>query len=949
MTERCVGSVLVVGGGIAGMQASLDLADIGFRVYLVERNSYLGGQTAGLNCLACKICSRYFPGNNVLKPVPCGICEFPDLMVNLTHHKNIRILTASETTDVVKNNGTYSVKIKSGTAGDIKKDSEININVGAIILNPGFEQFDARIKKEYGYGVFKKVLTGVEYEKLIRISDASGSGLPQATDGTAPKRIAFVLCVGSRDEKTNLYCSTVCCQASIKQAIMTSEKYPGSEIWIFYMDIRTIAKGAEQYYTKAVDAHKIKFVRARVAEIIETPDTGNLVLRYSGEDGTVAGTEFDLVVLGTGLVPPRRVSSVFEKLGAGMENEGFFRADDFRPLETGVRGIFVAGTITGPKDIPDSIAQGSGAAAKVAAHLLANGFIKSPDDARPCDKGSGEPKIGVFVCDILNGQKNALDIPRLLDHINKMPGVVYSEQCAYSLKTIEEERIAELIKIKGINRIIFASCGQTKDEQLFKNAMSDAGLNAFLLEVFDIYDECCCVHGGNTETVTGKAIELMQMHLARAKLLEPLESRRIPVERASAMVIGGGVAGMTAALDIAEQGFEVDIVEKSDGLGGLLRNMHHVLDNDIKKQLSRLVDQVKSNNKIRVHLHSEIERMTGSAGNFEVLVNGEKTETIKCAVIVVATGATELQPDEYLFGRDTKVLTQLQFEKAISGQTSPAPGFNRVVMIQCVGSREQDRDYCSRVCCLEALKNALLLKKINPQAEITILYRDIRSYGLGEKYYRLASETGVNFINYDAANKPRVSASGDALTVTVYDNIHKENVTLDTDLVVLSAAVVPNPVKSLAGILRIPLDEHGFFMEAHTKLKPVETIANGIFACGTALAPKNIGESISQGSAAAAKAGVILSRGYIEAGGMVAVVDPDKCSICLTCVRTCPFEAPSIDKKHVAEIDKTKCRGCGMCVAACPAKAIKLGHYTDAQIVSGCVALTEKLGGESNA
>lgn len=993
-TSGKIGSVLVVGGGISGMAAALDLADSGFKVYLCETSPGIGGIMAQLDktfptndCAMCTISPRLVDvgshrnivilrnselekvdgsaGNfrTVIKRRPCYVIEekctgcgacaeycpidaIDEYNTALTWRRAAYIpypqsVPKKYAIDREKCIGCGLCQQRCG-AGAIdyrQKEEGIDLTVGAIVLATGVEAYNPTSLSQFGYGEFQNVVTSMEYERLLSSTGPFESTVLRLSDGQPPKNIAFLQCVGSRDEKTNPYCSSICCSAAIKQAIITKEHHMETRIRIFYMDIRTVAKGAEEYFVRAKRKYGIEFVRSRVAQVLEDPKTKNLLLRYVDERGEPVAEDFDLVVLSVGLTPPSSVMRLSDRLGLKLGDGKFFNSKAFAPLESGIDGIYLGGAATEPKDIPDAVAQGGGAAARCASLIHEARGTQVTEKVYPPEKDvSGlEPRIGVFICHCGTNIGAVVNVPEIVEYAKKLPNVVYAERNLYTCSTDTQTRIKEMVEKHNLNRVIVASCTPRTHEPLFQNTIREAGLNPYLFEMANIRDQCSWVHTREPAKATQKAKDLLRMSVARAALIRPLYMKQLKMERKSALIIGGGIAGMTAALDIADQDFEVDIVEKTDSLGGMLRNVHYTLDGDaVQKQLHEVMDKVKKHENIKLHFNSEVIDKGGTFGNYVMTVQTPEGKVqLKCATVIVAVGAQEYRPSEYMYGRHN-IITQSELERRVAAKDMKAKD---IVMIQCVGSREEPRLYCSRVCCTEAVKNALRIKKEHPDTNVWILYRDIRTYGLAELKYREASEKGVKFVMYDVDRKPVVAEKGSSFGVRVFDSVLKEEVEIASDMVVLSSAIVPNPVKQLAETLKIPLDENGFFLEAHMKLKPVATSSEGIFLCGTAQAPKSIRESISQGSAVAAKAGVILARGVVEAGGPVAQIDKDKCSSCLTCVRTCPFSAPFLGLTGVAEIDEAKCQGCGSCVAACPAKAIQLLHYTDPQTLEKCAAL----------
>jgi heterodisulfide reductase subunit A-like polyferredoxin len=451
------------------------------------------------------------------------------------------------------------------------------------------------------------------------------------------------------------------------------------------------------------------------------------------------------------------------------------------------------------------------------------------------------------------------------------------------------------------------------------------------------------VHQQDKEAATEKAKDLVRMAVARASLLDPLQPVTLGLNK-NGLVVGGGVAGMVAAVTLADQGFPVDLVELSDKLGGNALKLRETWKGeDIGKYLEQLVNRVQKHKKIKVHFNSKVSGNTGFVGNFEtILENVEdpaQKSTVQHGVTVVATGGKPFKPTEYLYGEDERVLTHLDFDGRLKENGDAIKKADKAVFIQCVGSREPERPYCSKVCCTHSMESALKLKELNPDMDVYILYRDVRTYGFREDVYKEAREKGVFFIRYSLEQKPQVSNGDGQLKVQVHDPILNRDVVIPTDLLILAAAILPNEAKEVAENMKIGQNAEGFFLEAHAKLRPVDLGSDGLFLCGLAHYPKSIDESIAQAQAAAARAATVLAKDVITLEAVKAVVEPDLCAVCLTCVRTCPYEVPYIGEEGAAVIDPAGCRGCGACVAECPGKAISLQHFTDRQLIAKCDAL----------
>jgi heterodisulfide reductase subunit A len=995
-----VGSVMVVGGGIGGMQASLDLAESGFFVYLVDNSPTIGGVMAQLD--------KTFPTND------CAMCIMSPKLVESGRHLNIRILAHAEVDSLEGESGrfqvgvtkkpryihpdlctgcgecakhcpvsaidTYNEGLSKRTAIYLKYPQAVpkiflidreqcigcglcervclakainysdtltseKIDVGSIILAPGYEVFDARLRPEFGYGVYPNVVTSIEFERLLSATGPHRGHLLRPSDGTIPERIAFIQCVGSRDTNCgNDYCSSICCMYATKEAIIAKEHVNFVTPTIFYIDMRAYGKGFDAYYERAKDEHGIRFIKCMVSRVRERIQTKNLLLSYVSEDGTIEEEEFELVVLSVGMVPSKATVEMVKRMDVALDGYGFCKTRSFEPTATSRPGIYVCGAFQAPKDIPETVSQASAAVADATGKIaVSRGTLVTRKEYPPeVDVGGEEPRIGVFVCHCGINIGGVVKVPEVKEYARTLENVVYVDENLYTCSQDTQEKIKTAITEHQLNRLIVASCSPRTHEPLFQETIREAGLNRFLFEMANIRDQCSWVHMHQKTEATEKAKDLVKMAAANARLIQSLDQLMVPVVP-KGLVIGGGVAGMIASLKLAEQGYEVYLVERESQLGGNLRNLHYTLEREnVQAYLRDLIDQVRNDPSIEVITDGQVVSFSGSRGNFSTgLKVGTSMEyrEIEHGIAILATGAQEWTPEEYQYGEDPRILTQLELEDRIANHPEDVARAKRVMMIQCVGSRDETRPYCSRTCCASAVKNALKIKELNPEAQIYVLYRDMRTYGLLEPYYTKARKEGILFIKYEPEEKPEVKKDGQRLSVLFMDRILKERIALEPDLLILSAAMVPRPNEELATLLKVPRTQDGFFLEAHMKLRPVDFATDGIYMAGSAHGPKLISESISQASAAVARACTILSKEKILVGGVVAVVDGERCAACLTCVRVCPYEVPMINVKGEAEIDVAKCKGCGSCAAECPARAIELMHFRNRQLEAKCEAL----------
>ncbi len=824
------------------------------------------------------------------------------------------------------------------------------LHVGALILAPGYQAYYAELSEEYGYGRYPNVVTALQFERLLSASGPTMGHVQRPSDGRAPRRIAFLQCIGSRD-RSHDYCSAVCCMYATKEATIAKEHDPDLDVHVFMMDMRAFSKGYWSYFERARDRYGIHYTRCRISALREDPATHDLIVHILDEDGAPRDETFDLVVLSVGMEMSESVRELGRRLGVELDEYGFCHTVQFNPLETSRPGIYAVGPFREPKDIPESVVEASGAAAAVAARLSAARFslAVTPQYPPERDVSGEEARIGVFVCHCGSNIGGYLDVPAVSEYAARLPHVVHAEANLYTCSQDSIRRIAEQIKEHGLNRVVVASCTPLTHAPLFQDCLRSAGLNPYLFEMANIRNQCSWVHSHDREIATAKARDLVRMAVARAALLEPQHTFEVPVEQ-TALVVGGGIAGMTAAVSLAGQGFPVHLVEQTGELGGNLRHVFLASDGqDPQAVLRRLVGQVRANPRIVVHLNSRVVAVSGHMGNFRSAIEGAggaRTE-VRHGVTILATGGREYRGPEYGYGADPRIITQQEFEARLA-VADDLP--RSVVMVQCVGPAER---YCSRICCTVALKNALALKTKRPDAQVVILYKDIRAYGFKERLYTQARQQGVIFVRYDDAHRPQVEANG-SLAVEVWDPTLQRKLSLRPDLLVLSMPVVPREDASeVSKLFKVTLDGNGFFLEAHVKLRPVDFAADGVFMAGMAHYPKLLDESVIQAQAAAARAARILSRETLTAGGRVAVVDPSRCTGCLTCVRVCPFGVPQVraDLAGVggiggaATIEASVCQGCGSCAAECPARAIQLMHYTDAQMAAkvGALVAVDKL------
>jgi len=822
------------------------------------------------------------------------------------------------------------------------------IEVGSVIIAAGSRPYDPSALEEfYHYKEHPNILTSLEFERILSASGPTMGHLVRPSDKKEPKKIAWLQCIGSRDNNKcgNGYCSSVCCMYAIKDAMIAKE-HSKEELacTIFNMDIRTFGKDYEKYYDRARHKAGVRFVKARIHTIHPVGNTGDLRIRFADDSGQICEEIFDMVVLSVGLQVDESAIRLAERLEIDLDRYHFTESDLFAPVETSRPGVFACGVSQGPKDIPSSVIEASAAAAAAGAVLSdARGTcIKTIEIPEEIDVSNVEPRIGVFVCNCGINIAGVVDVPAVEEYAKTIPGVVFSTQNLFTCSQDSQDMMKKIIRENNLNRIVVAACTPKTHEGIFMDTLEACGLNKYLFEMANIRNQNSWTHSADPEAATNKAKDLVRMAIARAASLKPLHEKRIPVNE-RAIVIGGGVSGMNAALNLADQGFEVVLIEKESQLGGMANRLTKTIEGkDIGFYLETLVRKVKTHPKIDVLLQSLVVGFSGFKGNFttEILVGpGMYERKIDHGAVIIATGAKEYEPKEYLYKEDARVITQVTLSHRL--EEKGAEGLDRVIMVQCVGSRNEENPNCSRICCQAAIKNAIHIKKLNPETEVFILYRDIRTYGLLEDYYTEARKLGVIFSRFTPDNPPQAAVEDGELCVTFRDHVLNVDLKAGTDLLVLSAGMVAEDTEELSSIVKLARNAEGFFMEAHVKLRPVDMATEGIFVCGTAHSPKLLTESIAQAQAAASRAATFLSQPHLTLSAVVARVDGDRCASCLICVRSCPYGVPRINQDGVSEIDEALCHGCGVCAAECPAKAIELNWYEDDQLLSKVEALLE--------
>ncbi len=821
---------------------------------------------------------------------------------------------------------------------DQKKD--LLLNVGAVVIAAGSQAFDPATYDTYGYSKSPNIVTSLEFERILSASGPYGGHLFRPSDKTEPEKIAWLQCVGSRDTHIGArgYCSAVCCTYAVKESILAKEhSSKGLDTAIFYIDMRTFGKDFERYYNKAKDELGVRFIKSRITHVEPMGENGKHLIRYVDAAGHSQAEEFDIVVLSVGLQARDQAVSLAQKLDIELNPYQFARTANFDPVQSSRPGVYVCGAIQEPKDIPTSVVDASAAAGKVGTRLADARWTltKTKELPEEIDIKGEPPRIGVFVCCCGTNIAGFVDVPAVVAYAKTLPNVVYAEQNLFSCSQDTQTQISATIKAHRLNRVVVTACTPKTHEPLFQETLSNGGLNKYLFEMANIRNQCSWVHKNDMEKATAKSKDLLQMAVAKVALHEPLVEPRMKINQA-ALVIGGGVAGMTAARTLAAQGYKTLVVEKNRQLGGQARNLAESWQaKPISPFLDDLIAEVSADANIEILLNARIENVDGFIGNFKTTVQTDgESKVLEHGVTLIASGAEEFKSDDYLYGQDQRVLTGLELQKKMSAGNGFDAG-RTAVFVQCVGSRIPERPYCSKVCCTGSIKSALSLKARNPAMDIFILYRDLRAYGLREDLYREAREQGIKFIRYDNQKGIGVGSAQNGLEISFTDRVLKRKMEITSDLLVLASAVVPQKVSPLAQLYKVPQNEDGFFAEAHVKLRPIDFATDGVFVCGLAHAPKPIEESIAQAQAAASRAVTVLSALEVSVSGTVAQVDPNCCSSCGVCVEICPYSAPQFEERSgKAEIQATLCKGCGLCVASCRSGAIHLKGFDTGQIMA---------------
>ena len=1006
--KTMIGAVMVVGGGISGMQAALDLADSGFLVYLVEKSGAIGGAMPQYN--------KVFPTND------CSMCIIAPKLVECGRHPNINIMTLCQMEDISGDAGDFTIRVREypryvdtrkciacgqcsgqcpksvddsfnsniakrkaiyikypqavplkyqidpaaclqinqpgscGICAEIcppgainfdAREQEHEIRVGAVIMALGFQTFDPSKVKVWGHGVYPNVITSLQFERYLAPNGPTDGILARPSDGEPVQKIAFLQCIGSRDKNhcNNEYCSSVCCMYAIKEAVMAKEVNPELEISIFFTDMRTSGKEFDRYLERARSECGIKFIRSRIHGVEPKGRSGDLRLHYISTQGKQIEETFDLVVLSVGLETPDAMISLAETIGIQMTPDRFAAISAFMPVHTSKKGVFTCGAFNGPRDIPQSVIGGSAAAASASSLLTSvrNTKTRTIPPSVEQDVHLQEPRIGVFVCHCGTNIAGVVDVEELTAFAATLPQVVHVARNLFTCAQDTQDLIVQQIREQGLNRIVVAACTPRTHEPLFRKTLKSAGINEYLFEMANIRNQNAWVHNQEPETATRKAKDLIRMAVVKVATQTALKPLRIPITPAT-LIIGGGVAGMTAALNLARQGFRVHLIEKTSQLGGNALHLFQTWNGEnVPRFLKGLKEEVQDAPNIEVSYNSTVVAVAGHVGNFTTTIKTgpNRITTIEHGATIITTGAKRYIPEEFEYGKIPKVVASIEFDKLhMHNETRVANG-KSFVFIQCVGSRNQERPYCSKSCCTHSIQSAIKLKKEMPSRQIYILYREIRTYGQRERIYNKARELGIIFINYELHGPPKISREETGVLVEVWDHVLHRPLEIKADMVVLAAATLASPeAVELANLFKLPLNSDGFFEEAHVKLRPVEFNVDGVFVAGLAHYPKPLEESISQALAAAAKAGRLLARKEIALEPNTALVEPERCDGCGLCLDACPYQAIQLVEyedeegtaKKTVTINQVLCKGCGICQGTCPKRGITIAGFTYEQL-----------------
>jgi len=873
-------------------------------------------------CIACGICAEKCP-KKVTNAFDAGLAKRKSIYVK--YEQAVPLKYAIDENCIYFKKGKCKACEKFCPADAINfedQPKELTINAGAVLIAPGCSVYDPGTYDTYGYKKSPNIVTGLEFERILAATGPFSGHLVRPSDHKEPQKIAWIQCVGSRDMHpgSQPYCSAVCCTYSIKEAIIAKEHQKGElDTTIFYIDMRTLGKDFERYYNRAKEVG-VRFVKSKISTIHPDGDSGNLLISYTDETGRRIEEAFDIVVLSVGFGVSKEALGLAQKLGIELDQYQHALTSSFEPVQTSKPGIFVCGTFESPKDIPQSVIESSASAAVVESMLAESrgSMIRTKSTPKELDVRGEHPRIGVFVCRC------------------GIPNVVFVEDNLFSCSQDTQEQITQVIKEQKLNRVVVAACTPRTHEPLFQETVLNAGINKYLFEMANIRNQCSWVHSNEKDAATEKAIDLVRMAVSKVSLLQPLADPEIIMNQ-SALVVGGGLSGITAARNLAQQGYLTHLIEKNGALGGQAVNLHETWQGeDVQQNLTRLISDIESDQNINILTNTQVKKVGGFVGNFQTTVeNAGKEQVIEHGVAIIATGAVELKPDEYLYGEDPRVLTALELDRKFIDNSLPLNETDSAVFIQCVGSRIKERPYCSKVCCTHSVKSALKLKESKPEMDVFIIYRDMRTYGLREELYREARAKGVVFIRYDFDKGLTVSKDQNGLNVRCTSYVLQREIEIKPDMLVLATAIVAPQENPIAQLFKVPVNEDGFFVEAHVKLQPIDFATKGVFVCGLAHAPKPVDEAVAQGLGAASRAATLLSKDKVLGNAIVSDINAQFCRGCRQCLEACPYQAIDFHEDRIlCEVNQAMCTGCGSCAVACPTGAASIFHFDDQQVLT---------------
>jgi len=985
--------VVVIGAGLAGYKVVQDLAQLGLEVLLVDRRPHMGGALdqhdrwfPGDDCSWCKTLPL-FAGDSIeerclrrqldqpgielaphshlkriagerglftitvdqaaaiVDPDLCTACnrcvevcpvevldEFEEGLANRKAVYIRRPLAVPSVYAIDLGTCTHCGKCpKECPTGAIDftregKDVTRVINAKAAIITTGFEGMDPTLLPQYKHGEHPDIYTNIQFERHV----SSGRGLVRRSDGGPMRRVAILHCIGSRDKDRD-FCSSACCMIAVKEAIMVKELDPEAEVTLFYMDMRDQVRDGHMYTRDALDAG-VNTIRSRPSSVGIGPE-GELNVVFADEVEGVRTETYDAVVLQVAQVPSMDINKLADAAGVDLDTHGFIARAPGTATETSREGVFVAGSAGGPKDIPDTVIEAASAAME-AAIVAGVGEPEEPAVATCPAKGQ-VPATAVLVCRCHGELERTIDIERLLEYSTGLPKVVSAKQVDMICKG-DCRGIEEALEETGANRLVIASCPDYQWRSRALSSAERAGIQRDLVEFIDMREWLAWVNPVGEATMH-RAESLVAMASERLRTAVPRAPTTAHVTSPSrAIIVGGGVAGMVAALDIAAAGYGADLVEKRDRLGGNVLDIPLTARGaEAKHLLNDLHTRVDADPNIEVLYNSEMVDVGGSVGSFSTTIRNRKskdeTHHVHCAIILATGGARNL-PREYGLRKLEGVVDQFGLEDRLAEGKNP----KRVVMIQCVGSREENAlPYCSRVCCIRAIHNARRIRKEDPEAQVVILNRDIVTYGTLEQFYSVARDEGIRFLRFSGDDKPVVREGKDApLAVEVHDPGLDDTILLDADVVVLSTGMVPRPLGDLPSLLRTEIDRHGFLAAPSIKFRPVDGFRDGVYGCGLITGPKVAEESMASAHAAASRAISVMRNNALPARVGISTVNPRTCSACGLCVSQCPFQARHLDPEDgKARVDEVACWGCGVCAQVCPNAAASMATRSERQAI----------------